>query len=122
MHASTSPAYERSRIQSTRRDRPSAAGAGSTSIAPAPSDSIQRRKSFSNASSGRTSRSATFDSISDSKYRARSIDDGSSDADATAWLNSPLFTPMQAYFSAEMPARQTPAVAMASMGRVPSSP
>jgi len=92
------------------------------STAPAPSESIQRRKSFSKAISGWLSRSSTRLSYSALKLRACISVEATSDPQATALRLSPLATLIQAYFSALMPHRQIPAVDTTSQGGLPSSP
>jgi hypothetical protein len=105
-----------------RSDSPVAAGRGSKSAAPAPSESIQRRKSLSKAISGFCSRAAALDSTSSEKRPERIMAEESSEPQATARRNSPVATPMAAYFMAVRLDRHTPPEDKSSQGGEPSSP
>ena len=83
-------------IQSMRRLIWPGRGSGSSNNAPAPSDNIQRRKSFSNASSSRVSRSAICASVSAVKLCARIIADDNSEPAAIALRRMPDATAMNA--------------------------
>ena len=121
MQTGSSCAAEYSSIQSMRKDK-GPRGAVSSSTAPAPSDSIQRRNSFSNAISGCSSSACSLCSFSASKWRASKNGENSSEPLATARCASPARNASQAYFSAAVPARQTPAHDTTSRRGQPSSP
>jgi hypothetical protein len=117
MHTGSSWANDVSSIQSTRRDGASGLGSRSRTTAPAPSDSIQRRKSALKywKPSGTSSRSA-WTSDSCSKRPARIIGLSSSDPQATARSWRPASTAVQACWSAAAPDAQIPAVDSTSIG------
>ena len=83
-----------------RSDGRSGRGSGSTSSAPAPSDSIQRRNSFEKGSIGWSSTSLTLSLIWGSKCEARRLGEASSEPVATALGRSPAATLRAAYFNA----------------------
>ena len=92
MHGGIWSAKERMSIQSIRRLRPQALGWPCSHTAPAPSESIQRRKSFSKAISGWLSSSSARRSYSASKLRACISVEATSEPQATALRLSPLAT------------------------------
>ncbi len=86
------PACETTSIKSMRSAVAPARGAFSTSKAPAPSDSIQRRKSFSKAISGLSSISATRWADSGSYRRASRPPEARSEPLASAFFACPART------------------------------
>jgi hypothetical protein len=108
-------------IHSMRSDSRPRFGTGASSADPAPSDSIQRRKSFSKARPGRSEAAATCSGDSAEKLRATMNVEQSSDPVATARRASPDLIIRYANLSAATPEHHTPAVETASSRASPSS-
>src|SRR3990167_11543675 len=92
------------------------------SAAPAPSESIQRRKSFSKPSPGYFSNLSIRAWISDSKFALRIKLDANSEPAHTAVFDNPNATFIYPYFIAVMSELHTPAVVITSQSGQPSSP
>ena len=122
MQVSSSPAKERCSIHSIRREVRPAAGAALRYAAPAPSESIQRRKSASKQWLWFAASSAPRSGVTASNSSARMKLEASSEPVATALPVVPEATFSAAYFSALIPERQMPDMLATSHGALPSSP
>ena len=92
IHTSDTLAKDMRSTQSIRSDGLFGCGSGVISSAPAPSESIQRRKSLPKASTGFFSRSVSFNRICGSKCEARREGEASSEPVTTAFSHEPAST------------------------------